>query len=452
MASRRTIASADGSGNNVAHADFGSTGTNLIENFTRDYSDGIATPAGSDRPNARTISNTVHNQDTDYANTAGATGFLVFWGQFLDHDLDLTPGGVSDTIKILGNQRPVSGNDVYPFVSERLPLMFDHAVYPGVDNVIDRPIYLPKLDPGTTIDPAQDTMVHAANILDASVMVAAHSLLTREGNEFTGELSITEVPPDLTPAVLPDGVFPDLVFTIQPANMVFTEPAPITLPNRTGWEPGTLMDLWSINPVTGEFDVVGTAMVSEDGSRVETIEGGLRNTSWGFVTILDLTDTQFQTDQPVCEHSQCRQPSASTTDMFTGGVTESHSFASYTSQGQNRNLNLVFNSLHADVRPIVQFTSTLRCVQVRGSTGPTSQQLSASLFVSSGATESFLSSGTWNLPACGSGNFVRAAVDQSSRICSGFSRDSIASAWKRASWGEALEAGHPGEEVRKTEP
>ena len=46
---------------------------------------------------------------------------------------------------------------------------------------------------------------------------------------------------------------------------------------------GQRLDLWSINPTTGDFDNVGVGRVSDDGAVVETIEGGIRNSSWHFL-------------------------------------------------------------------------------------------------------------------------------------------------------------------------
>ena len=44
-----------------------------------------------------------------------------------------------------------------------------------------------------------------------------------------------------------------------------------------------LVDLWSINPTTGDFEIVGQAQVSADGQSTATIKGGIRNSSWHFV-------------------------------------------------------------------------------------------------------------------------------------------------------------------------
>ena len=107
--------------------------------------------------------------------------------------------------------------------------------------------------------------------------VAAGTLMDQQGNPFSGTLSITEVPPDLTPAALPFDVFPDIVVTVQPGEMVFTEQAPLTFPNRGGIPPGELL---SVNHITGLFDVVGEMQVSADGTVIETISGGIRNSSW----------------------------------------------------------------------------------------------------------------------------------------------------------------------------
>ncbi|MEQ1847335.1 MAG: peroxidase family protein, partial [Nitrospira sp.] len=276
------VRSIDGSGNNLATPTLGQTGTDLKANFTVSYGDGISTPGGADRPGAREISNAVFAQTDSIPNTSGLTALAVFFGQILDHDLSLTATGITDTIKIHGDQATPA--NTYPFVAEKLPLMLGHPVYAGLNNVIARPIFLPAIDVANaaTIDPTKDVMVKTTAIPGASVAVAAGTLEDREGNMFTGQLSITRVPSTLTPASLPPGLNPDLVVTIQPAEMVFTNPAPLSLPNTGGFAPGTIMDLWSINPLTGQFDNVGKGQVSQDGLVIETVNGGVRNSSWHF--------------------------------------------------------------------------------------------------------------------------------------------------------------------------
>src|SRR5437868_5748554 len=56
------VESIDGTGNNLAHADWGSAGADLLRIAPAAYTDGISTPAGADRPSARVISNTIADQ------------------------------------------------------------------------------------------------------------------------------------------------------------------------------------------------------------------------------------------------------------------------------------------------------------------------------------------------------------------------------------------------------
>jgi hypothetical protein len=83
--------SIDGTGNNLAHPDWGSTYERLLREAPAAYADGVSAPAGASRPSARAVS------DALAAHVAQATpdnrdlsAYIYVWGQFLDHDLDLT--------------------------------------------------------------------------------------------------------------------------------------------------------------------------------------------------------------------------------------------------------------------------------------------------------------------------------------------------------------------------
>jgi hypothetical protein len=56
-----------------------------------EYADGDAAMAGPTRLGARAISNAVLKQDYDLPDPGGASGFFWQWGQFVDHDIDMTP-------------------------------------------------------------------------------------------------------------------------------------------------------------------------------------------------------------------------------------------------------------------------------------------------------------------------------------------------------------------------
>jgi peroxidase len=88
----RTI---DGSGNNIQHPTWGSTGIPLLRLVAPDYDApaGRGTPAGSNRASARAISNACAAQSGSVPNLAWGSDFVWQWGQFIDHDIDLTGPG-----------------------------------------------------------------------------------------------------------------------------------------------------------------------------------------------------------------------------------------------------------------------------------------------------------------------------------------------------------------------
>src|SRR5262245_32803905 len=101
--------SIDGRNNNPFHPNFGSTGIQLLRTAPSEYGDGISTPAGADRLGARAISNIVADQGSnDIISDRLLSAMIYAWGQFVDHDLDLTPTGGTESIDI-----PVPAGDPF---------------------------------------------------------------------------------------------------------------------------------------------------------------------------------------------------------------------------------------------------------------------------------------------------------------------------------------------------
>ncbi|MDH3717297.1 MAG: LEPR-XLL domain-containing protein, partial [Planctomycetota bacterium] len=80
----------NGYDNNLAHPDWGSAGVQLERYVASQYADGYSAPAGPLRPSPRAISNAVAAQEHSVVNDRYLTDFVWQWGQFLDHDIDLT--------------------------------------------------------------------------------------------------------------------------------------------------------------------------------------------------------------------------------------------------------------------------------------------------------------------------------------------------------------------------
>ena len=87
--------SIDGTANNLTQTSRGATNTQLLRLTTADYDDGISSPRTLDSlnnplPSARRISNTVAAQSSSLTNSHAMSDYVWVWGQFLDHDIDLT--------------------------------------------------------------------------------------------------------------------------------------------------------------------------------------------------------------------------------------------------------------------------------------------------------------------------------------------------------------------------
>ena len=102
----RTI---DGSNNNLQFPTMGMPHTQLFRLMGSDYDDEVSAMAGSYRPSARLISNLIFSQTDSIPNSLNASDYLWQWGQFLDHDIDLTDG--ADPLE--SANIPVPAGDAY---------------------------------------------------------------------------------------------------------------------------------------------------------------------------------------------------------------------------------------------------------------------------------------------------------------------------------------------------
>ena len=187
--------------------------------------------------------------------------------------------------------------------------VFDIHVDIAVDSQIalDRPIYLPLIRDLDSVKVESLANTEVKNATDPGLDQAMVRILSKtaevDGEVYDGSLSITMVPPNRTPRTLAQELTPSIVITMQPAGVDLTIPAPITLPNADRHDPGAVLSLWSLDHETGKFFVAGVGQVSADGRTVETIQGGVRGSSWHFFvptvagdgfSPVDLTDAEVQ--------------------------------------------------------------------------------------------------------------------------------------------------------------
>ncbi len=116
-----------GAGNNVANPTWGQAGTDLLRLTPAQYANGINSPSLPQDASARLTSNIVNNQadpadPSQEINTVDQNSLSDFgyaFGQFIDHDLDLTQGnGASDPIPVpVGD--PIGGTNDTPLAFQR---------------------------------------------------------------------------------------------------------------------------------------------------------------------------------------------------------------------------------------------------------------------------------------------------------------------------------------------
>jgi peroxidase len=116
-----------GTGNNVANPTWGAAGNDLVRLTPAQYANGYSSPSLPQDPSARLISNLVNNQadpanpsqDIATVNQQSLSDFAYSFGQFMDHDMDLTQGnGAADNISVpVGD--PIGGPNDTPLSFNR---------------------------------------------------------------------------------------------------------------------------------------------------------------------------------------------------------------------------------------------------------------------------------------------------------------------------------------------
>ena len=153
----------NGWGNNVDNPSWGGADTHLLRMDDVAYGDGISWMGGAGRPSAREITNAFHQGRDPVWSARVLTSMVVNWGQFIDHDIDLTGA---------------------PGVSAPIPVPLDDAwMTPGGEIPFTRSAWDPAT--GTGLDNPRQQVNEITSYLDASMVYGsddARALALREGD------------------------------------------------------------------------------------------------------------------------------------------------------------------------------------------------------------------------------------------------------------------------------
>jgi hypothetical protein len=118
-----SVESINGSGNNLANPNWGSAGTDLTRVSPVAYANGINSPSLPNAPGARVVSDALNNQadpanpkaDLQTVDQNSLSDFGYVWGQFIDHDMSLTPTASGKFLSIAADPHDPSrmGNQTF---------------------------------------------------------------------------------------------------------------------------------------------------------------------------------------------------------------------------------------------------------------------------------------------------------------------------------------------------
>jgi len=137
----------DGLGNNLDHPEWGRAGSDLLRFAPNAYTDGIKELAkrGKHNPNPRVISNAVFRQTSSAKlSSNGLSDFVWAWGQFVDHELDLTGSQKDEAVNIdVPDDDPVFENSQIQGAEFIIPFSRSLSV-PGTGTSTDNPRQQPN--------------------------------------------------------------------------------------------------------------------------------------------------------------------------------------------------------------------------------------------------------------------------------------------------------------------
>jgi len=159
-------------------------------------------------------------------------------------------------------------------------LEFEVYIVPSTQNSLSMPVLLPAIDPanGRMYDGSTDVELTVEGLEGVKLTIAAGSMTLADGTRPSPEnpvlVSVDQVHYDELPMPMPNGAAPPMTLTFQPPGAHYDPPVKVEYPNTTGLAPGQIVYFLSFNHDTGQFEIVSSGSVAEDGSTIASDPGG----------------------------------------------------------------------------------------------------------------------------------------------------------------------------------
>jgi len=283
----------------------------LVRLTPADYADGLSQMKSETDP--MTISRVVFNQSSNMPNSAGISDLFVSWGQFVDHDLSLTPDASGELVNVPGMIAPLDRSVFDASTGITGPREQINVVRPSMDASqlygsdpsreaelraftggelrMPGPGLLPTTETGMAGASAASPLFLSGDVRanENTGLTVLHTLFSREHNHWADRLS--KLHPDWTDQKLFNAARSIVEYEMQ--KITYDDWLPHLVGNAVG--PNTGFNAFVNGQISTEFSAAafrfGHSMISAD---IKQIEESGANSAQGNILV---RDAFFNVDQ-----------------------------------------------------------------------------------------------------------------------------------------------------------
>lgn len=183
-----------------------------------------------------------------------------------------------------------------------------------------------------------------------TVTIPADSIEATGGGAYTGQVCLGSLPQLFVVEGMPEETLACRIYALDAPGAVFTEGVSVVAPNVDGLPETTVLDFWTINPVSGLFRPAAAAGVDTGATTVSTNAAGFRNSTL-FTFLPRAPQLVSSADQPTGNRNY---------SVFDGNMSETYRLPAYRAFNRDQQVGLTYNSETANPTVIVAGDVTIR--------------------------------------------------------------------------------------------